>query len=108
MTTSIECSKRGRRSSSIAHRAKLADYLAAKRHVLHPLRCKTILQIARETATTPSTVRRWLKTDHYEEWVYWWLPAAITPGLEWVEREDALLDLPELDPAAMYREAETY
>jgi hypothetical protein len=53
-------------------------------------------------------VRHWLKTDHYGEWVYWWLPAVLVPDLERGDCEASLLDLPEPAPKAIYEEAGSY
>ena len=97
--------RRGRQPSP--HRARLAAYIAAKRHVISELRVKTVAQIARETGILPSTVRRWLKTDHSEEWLHWWLPMVFAPDLERGDCAPALLDLPDADAFSICREMET-
>lgn len=88
------------------HRSQLAAYITAKRHVIIERRVKSVAQIARETGILPSTVRRWLKTDHSKEWLYWWLPMVFAPDLESGDCDIAALDLPDPDAFFICHESE--
>lgn len=55
------------------HRRRIAQYVAASRH-LHELsgHPKTLAAIAAELGTSSSTVRRWLRRDHWSLWAEYW------------------------------------
>jgi DNA-binding transcriptional regulator YiaG len=54
-------------------RTAVAAYLAVDRHLSDDLRgAKTLTQMAAELGTTKSTVRRWLRRDHWELWMEHW------------------------------------
>jgi len=56
----------------------VAAYLAEQRHLRGDLRgAKTLTQMAAELGTTRSTVRRWLRRDHWDIWMDHWASAAI-------------------------------
>ena len=53
--------------------SNVAAYVAAQRHLRCDLRgAKTLTQMAAELGTTKSTVRRWLRRDHWELWMENW------------------------------------
>jgi IS30 family transposase len=55
------------------NRSNLTAYLAEQRHLRGDLRCaKTLTQMAAELGTTKSTVRRWLRRDHWDLWMEHW------------------------------------
>jgi hypothetical protein len=98
--------RRGRLPSP--YRAALATYIQDKKHVLSPLRAKAIAHIAQEVGMSAATVRHWLKVDHFEEWVNWWLPMSLIPiPVDWDGgRNDFLDELPEADPQTIAALAE--
>ena len=56
----------------------VAAYLAEQRHLRGDLRgAKTLTRMAAELGTTRSTVRRWLRRDHWDIWMDHWASAAI-------------------------------
>lgn len=55
-----------------AHRSAIADYVKAERHVLSPGRAKKVKVIAAELGMSDETARRWLRRDHYDEWMEYW------------------------------------
>lgn len=87
-----------------SHRATLGEYIRAGRHVISETRAKIIREIAAETGISTTTVRHWLKRDHYDEWLYYW-PTPDALWEEWQKDKPALVpmnfDLPDLDPAAI-------
>jgi uncharacterized protein YjcR len=55
------------------NRTNVAAYVAAHRHLRNDLRgAKTLTQMATELGTTKSTVRRWLRRDHWDLWMEHW------------------------------------
>jgi hypothetical protein len=65
----------GKRMQS-PRRRSLAAYVAADRHLNTCGRgAKTLTQMAAELGTTKSTVRRWLRRDHWELWMEHWASA---------------------------------
>ena len=55
------------------HRRSLAAYVAADRHLNACSRgAKTLTQMAAELGTAKSTVRRWLRRDHWDLWMEYW------------------------------------
>jgi hypothetical protein len=55
------------------NRTNVAAYLVEQRHLRGNLRgAKTLTQMAAELCTTKSTVRRWLRRDHWELWMENW------------------------------------
>jgi len=58
------------------NKTNVAAYVAAQRHLRGDLRCaKTLTQMAAELGTTKSTVRRWLRRDHWDLWMEHWASA---------------------------------
>jgi hypothetical protein len=58
------------------HRTTIATYVASQRHLRGGLRgAKTLTQMADEIGTTKSTVRRWLRRDHWPLWMENWASA---------------------------------
>ena len=55
-----------------AHRTAIAAYIKDGRHVIAPGRAKRVAVIAQELAIDRGTVRRWLRADHYDEWMRYW------------------------------------
>lgn len=55
-----------------AHRETIAAYIKDGRHVIAPGRGKRIAVVAQELGMDPSTARRWLRADHYDEWMQYW------------------------------------
>ncbi len=55
-----------------AHRSAIAEYVKGGRHVLGPGRAKKVKAIAAELGMTDGTARRWLRQDHYDEWMQYW------------------------------------
>jgi len=54
-------------------RTSVAAYVATDRHLRADLRgAKTLTQIAAELGTTKTTVRGWLRRDHWELWLEHW------------------------------------
>ena len=57
-------------------RRSLAAYVTADRHLRACGRgAKTLTQMAAELGTTKSTVRRWLRRDHWDLWMEYWASA---------------------------------
>ena len=55
------------------YRTIVATYVAAQRHLRGDGRgAKTLTQMAKEIGTTKSTVRRWLRRDHWPLWMEFW------------------------------------
>ena len=55
------------------YRTTVAGYVAAKRHLREDgSGPKTLSQMAMEIGATSSTVRRWLRQDHWELWMEYW------------------------------------
>jgi uncharacterized protein YjcR len=55
------------------NRTNVAAYVAAHRHLRDDLRGgKTLTQMAAELGTSKSTVRRWLRRDHWDLWMDHW------------------------------------
>ena len=55
------------------NRTNIAAYVSAQRHLKGDLRgAKTLAQMAAELATTKTTVRRWLRRDHWDLWMEYW------------------------------------
>lgn len=102
------------------HRAAIATYIGAGRHVLPERkpdrsRVKSIPQIARELGMDKSSARRWLRRDHFDTWFEHWptidailalsqsdrsVPAAMRPSI--------LDSLPPPDPDAIAREGQEH
>lgn len=59
-------------SAPSAHRQRLAEYLAAGRHVLPDGRVKPMWRVGEELGTSRETVQRWLRRDHREAWLKLW------------------------------------
>jgi hypothetical protein len=58
------------------NKTNIAAYVGAQRHLRGDLRgAKTLTQMADELGTTKSTVRRWLRRDHWELWMENWASA---------------------------------
>src|SRR5262245_60253412 len=58
------------------HRSTIAAYVSAQRHLRGDGRgTKTLTRIAKEIGTTKSTVRRWLRRDHWALWMDHWASA---------------------------------
>ena len=58
------------------HRSAVAAYVASQRHLRGDLRgAKTLTQMAKEIGTTKTTVRRWLRRDHWALWMGHWASA---------------------------------
>ena len=58
------------------HRTTIAAYVSAQRHLRGDRRgAKTLTQMAKEIGTTKSTVRRWLRRDHWPLWMEYWASA---------------------------------
>ena len=58
------------------HRSAIAAYVSAQRHLREDRRSgKTLTQIAKEIGTTRTTVRRWLRRDHWPLWMEFWASA---------------------------------
>ena len=58
------------------HRTTIAAYVSAQRHLRGDRRgAKTLTQMAKEIGTTKSTVRRWLRRDHWALWMEYWASA---------------------------------
>ena len=58
------------------NRTNVAAYVAANGHLRDDLRgAKTLTQMATELGTTKSTVRRWLRRDHWDLWMEHWASA---------------------------------
>ena len=58
------------------HRTTIAAYVSAQRHLRGDRRGpKTLTQMAKEIGTTKSTVRRWLRRDHWPLWMEYWASA---------------------------------
>jgi DNA invertase Pin-like site-specific DNA recombinase len=55
-----------------AYRPAIAAYLAAGHH-LRPDGVKSVRQIARELGMSATTVRRWLKLNHRDLWLKYWV-----------------------------------
>lgn len=86
-----------------SHRVTLGEYISAGRHLTSETRAKPIREIAAETGISTTTVRHWLKADHYDVWLDWWptvealveqWPKDKPPTSSWFD------DLPDFDPAA--------
>jgi hypothetical protein len=59
-----------------SNRTNVAAYLTAKMHLGCNLRsAKTLAQMAAELGTTKTTVRRWLRHDHWDLWMEHWASA---------------------------------
>jgi hypothetical protein len=55
------------------NRTAVTAYVAAQRHLRGQLKgAKTLTQMAAELGTTKTTVRRWLRRDHWELWMEHW------------------------------------
>jgi IS30 family transposase len=55
------------------HRTTTAAYVSAERHLRGGSRgAKTLTQMAKEIGTTKSTVRRWLRRNHWHLWMEHW------------------------------------
>jgi predicted transcriptional regulator len=55
------------------HRAAIAAYVAAQKHLREGRHgAKTVKQIAADIGTTTTTVRRWLRRDHRSLWMDHW------------------------------------
>lgn len=57
---------------SPGYRTAIAAYLAAGNHMKSD-RAKPVRQIARELRMSATTVRRWLKLNHRDLWLKYWL-----------------------------------
>ena len=58
------------------YRTIIATYVSARRHLRGDRRgAKTLTQMAKEIGTTKSTVRRWLRRDHWSLWMEYWASA---------------------------------
>ena len=58
------------------HRAVVAACVASQGHLRVDRRgVKTLTQMAKEIGTTKSTVRRWLRRDHWVLWMEYWASA---------------------------------
>ena len=58
------------------HRTTIAAYVSAQRHLRGDRRgAKTLTQMAKEIGTTKTTVRRWLRRDHWPLWMEYWASA---------------------------------
>ena len=56
-----------------SNRSNIAAYISSKRHLTdNGGQAKTLKQVAHELGTAPTTVRRWLRRDHWETWLDWW------------------------------------
>jgi predicted transcriptional regulator len=57
----------------VMHRTTIAAYMSAQKHLRGDLRvAKTLTLMAKEIGTTKSTVRRWLRRDHWSLWMAHW------------------------------------
>jgi uncharacterized protein YjcR len=55
------------------NRANVAAYVAAQRHLTGDLRsAKMLTRMSAELGTSKSTVRRWLRRDHWDLWMEHW------------------------------------
>jgi predicted transcriptional regulator len=78
-------------------KAAVAAYVAAERHMRECGRgAKTLAQIGREIGTTKSTVRYWLRRDHWDLWMDHW--ASAEEIWEEMQRDKALLPRQQRDP----------
>jgi hypothetical protein len=58
------------------NRTNVAAYLAEQRYLRGDLGgAKTLTQMAAERGTTKTTMRRWLRRDHWELWMEHWASA---------------------------------
>ena len=58
------------------HRTTIATYVASQGHLRGDCRSpKTLTQMAKEIGTTKSTIRRWLRRDHWPLWMEFWASA---------------------------------
>ena len=91
-------------SHPISHRVTLAAYIRDGRHMLTDDKAKTIRQIAEDAGMSTTTVRHWLKVDHYDVWLDWW-PSVEALWEEWQKNKPALapmnFDLPDVDAGAI-------
>lgn len=87
-----------------SHREVLRDYILAGRHVISDAEAKPMSQIAAETGMSTTTVRHWLKADHYDEWLHYW-PTVEALWAEWQKDKRPVqtmkFELPEIDLAAI-------
>ena len=58
------------------NRENVTSYIATQKHLRKDLTgAKRLAQIAEEVGTTRSTIRRWLRRDHWELWMEHWASA---------------------------------
>ena len=73
-----------------SYRSKVTAYIASQRHLKDNGRgAKTLRQMAKELGTTPSTVRRWVRRDHWDTWMDYW-PSADEIWIELGKERDRL------------------
>ncbi len=54
------------------HRKAVAAYVRAGLHLTAPSRAKSVRVIAAELGMSATTARRWLRRDHYDQWMEYW------------------------------------
>jgi IS30 family transposase len=58
------------------HRSAIAAYVSARRYLREDCKgAKSLTQMAKQIGTTKSTVRRWLRRDHWALWMDHWASA---------------------------------